>query len=92
MNPYKPIRFPIGVQGMIQGWNEAFLLFNKGTKAKMILPSSLAYGEQGNQAIGPYTPLVFEVELVDIIHPNPNAPKPVQLPPPVVQSQQPVKK
>lgn len=92
MNPYKPIRFPIGVQGMIQGWNEAFLLFNKGTKAKMILPSSLAYGEQGNQAIGPYTPLVFEVELVDIIHPNPNAPKPVQLPPPTVQSQQPVKK
>jgi len=92
MNPYKPIRFPLGVQGMIQGWNEAFLLFNKGTKAKMILPSSLAYGEQGSQIIGPYTPLVFEVELVDIIHPNPNAPKPVQLPPPTVQSQQPVKK
>ncbi|ASU32756.1 FKBP-type peptidyl-prolyl cis-trans isomerase [Mucilaginibacter xinganensis] len=92
MNPYKPIRFPLGVQGMIQGWNEAFLLFNKGTKAKMVLPSSLAYGEQGSQIIGPYTPLVFEIELVDIVHPNPNAPKPVQLPPPVVQSEQPVKK
>jgi FKBP-type peptidyl-prolyl cis-trans isomerase FkpA len=92
MNPYKPIRFPLGVQGMIQGWNEAFLLFNKGTKATIVLPSSLAYGEQGSREIGPYTPLVFEVELVDIIHPNPNAPKPVQLPPPVVPSQQPVKK
>ncbi|MDB4920954.1 FKBP-type peptidyl-prolyl cis-trans isomerase [Mucilaginibacter sp.] len=85
MNPYKPIRFPLGVQGMIQGWNEAFLLFNKGTKATIVLPSSLAYGEQGSREIGPYTPLVFEVELVDIIHPNPNAPKPAQLPPPVVQ-------
>ncbi len=77
MNPYKPIKFPVGVAGMIPGWNEAFLLFNKGTKATMILPSNLAYGEQGNQIIGPFTPLVFDVELVDVIHPNPNAPKPV---------------
>jgi FKBP-type peptidyl-prolyl cis-trans isomerase FkpA len=92
MSPYKPIRFPLGVQGMIQGWNEAFLLFNKGTKAKMIIPSTLAYGPQGYQGVGPYTPLVFDVELVDIIHPNPNAAKPAQLQPPVVQSQQPVKK
>jgi FKBP-type peptidyl-prolyl cis-trans isomerase FkpA len=93
MNPYKPIRFPLGVQGMIQGWNEAFLLFNKGTKAKLILPSSLAYGEQGSQAIGPFTPLVFDVELVDIVHPNPNAPKPVApVMPGQPQQQQPVKK
>lgn len=76
MNPYKPIRFPLGTPGMIAGWNEAFLLFNKGTKATMILPSKLAYGEQGNQIMGPYTPLLFDVELVDIIHPDPNAPKP----------------
>ena len=75
MNPYKPIKFPVGVSGMIPGWNEAFLLFNKGTKATLLLPSSLAYGERGNQAIQPFTPLVFDIELVDIIHPNPNAPK-----------------
>jgi FKBP-type peptidyl-prolyl cis-trans isomerase FkpA len=86
MNPYKPIRFPVGVQGMIQGWNEGFLLFNKGTKATLVIPSNLAYGQQGSQIMPPYTPLVFDVELVDIIHPNPNAPKPVQLQPPV-QSQ-----
>jgi FKBP-type peptidyl-prolyl cis-trans isomerase len=91
MNPYKPIRFPVGVQGMIQGWNEGFLLFNKGTKATMVIPSKLAYGEQGTQMMAPYTPLVFDVELVDIVHPNPNAPKPAQLPPPAVQSQQPAK-
>jgi FKBP-type peptidyl-prolyl cis-trans isomerase FkpA len=77
MNPYKPIRFPLGVQGMIPGWNEGLLLFNKGTKATMILPSNDAYGEQGYQQIQPFTSLVFEIELVDIIHPNPNAPKPV---------------
>jgi len=85
MNPYKPLRFPLGTPGMIPAWNEGFLLFNKGTKATMIVPSSLAYGEQGSREIGPYTPLVFEVELVDIVHPNPNTPKPAQLPPPTVK-------
>ena len=92
MNPYKPLRFPVGAQGMIPGWNEGFLLFNKGTKATMILPSNDAYGEQGYQQIQPFTPLVFDVELVDIIHPNPNAPKPVVPPMPMQAQPQPVKK
>lgn len=84
-NPYKPLRFPLGVQGMIAAWNEGFLLFNKGTKATMVVPSALAYGEQGSREIGPFTPLVFDVELVDIVHPNPNAPKPVQMLPPGIK-------
>jgi FKBP-type peptidyl-prolyl cis-trans isomerase FkpA len=92
MNPYKPIRFPIGVQGMIPGWNEGLQLFNKGTKATMVLPSNDAYGEQGYQQIQPFTPLVFDIELVDIIHPNPNAPKPVAPPIPMQAQPQPVKK
>jgi FKBP-type peptidyl-prolyl cis-trans isomerase FkpA len=93
MNPFKPIRFPIGVPGMIAGWNEGLPLFTKGAKGTLILPSNLAYGEQGNGPIGPFTPLVFEIELVDIVHPNPNAPKPVVPPMPQVQAQQqPVKK
>jgi FKBP-type peptidyl-prolyl cis-trans isomerase FkpA len=76
MNPYKPIRFPVGVQGMIKGWNEVLLLLPKGSKATFVLPSPLAYGDNGYQQVGPFTPLVFEIELVDVIHPNPNAPKP----------------
>jgi len=93
MAPFKPIRFPLGVQGMIPGWNEGLQLLAKGAKATFVLPSSLAYGEQGNQQIPPFTPLVFDVELVDIIHPDPNAPKPKSvIPPQPVQGQQPVKK
>ena len=88
MNPFKPIRFAIGVQGMIPGWNEALPLFNKGAKGTLILPSSTAYGERGNGPIGPFTPLVFDIELVDIVHPNPNAPKPVAPAMPQVQTQQ----
>ena len=37
----------------------------KGGKAKLILPSSIAYGPNGNQAIHPYAPLTFDVELID---------------------------
>ena len=84
MSPYKPMRFPLGVQGMIKGWNEVMLLLPKGSKATLVVPSSLAYGPNGYQRVGPFTPLVFEVELVDVIHPDPNAPKPA---PPVMPGQ-----
>ena len=93
MSPYKPVRFAIGVKGMIKGWDEGMQLLNKGATATLILPSELAYGEQGYQQIQPFTPLVFDVELVDVVPPNPNAPKPaapVMMP---AQAQpQPVKK
>jgi FKBP-type peptidyl-prolyl cis-trans isomerase FkpA len=59
--------FVLGQHQVIAGWDEGFSLLKKGTKAKLIMPSSLAYGAQGAGAsIPPYSPLVFEVELVDI--------------------------
>ena len=77
MNPYEPIRFPVGQAKVIPGWDEGLRLLNKGAKATFIVPSSLAYGEQGNPpVIAPFASLVFEVELTDIKKPNPNAPKP----------------
>ena len=81
-NPYMPLRYPLGAQGMIKGWNEGLLLLPKGTKATFILPSSLGYGDNGYQRIGPFTPLVFDLELVDVKHPDPNAPKPAPRPMP----------
>jgi FKBP-type peptidyl-prolyl cis-trans isomerase FkpA len=77
MNPYKAISIPVGQGAVIPGWDQGLMLLNTGAKATFVIPSDLAYRDQGNQIIGPYTPLVFEVELVKITHPNPNAPKPV---------------
>ena len=67
--PYQPIKIPVGVgSGIIAGWDEALLLLPKGTKATLILPSKLAYGDQGSQpAIPPFTPLVFDVEIMNVI-------------------------
>ncbi len=93
-NPYKPIHFPLGAKGMIKGWDLGMRLLSKGAKATFIIPSNLAYGEQGNGQVQPFTTLVFDIELVDIIHPDPNAPKPQSVIPPMQQMQQqrPVKK
>jgi FKBP-type peptidyl-prolyl cis-trans isomerase FklB len=62
----QPAEFP--VNGVIAGWVEALQLMNKGSKWKLFIPYNLAYGERGAGGdIGPYSALVFEVELVDIL-------------------------
>ncbi|RYE22422.1 MAG: hypothetical protein EOP42_24440 [Sphingobacteriaceae bacterium] len=87
MRKFAPIRLEVGKRAVIPGWDEGLQLLNKGSKATFIIPSSLAYGEQGNGPIGPFSTLVFEVELKDIVHPDPNAPK---KPMPQMQMQAPV--
>jgi FKBP-type peptidyl-prolyl cis-trans isomerase FkpA len=74
---YEPISFVVGSGQVIKGWDEGLLLLNAGAKAKFVIPSSLAYGEQGQgETIPPYSTLVFDVELVSvkpIPHPKPAA-------------------
>jgi FKBP-type peptidyl-prolyl cis-trans isomerase FkpA len=58
--------FVLGQHQVIEGWDEGFALLKKGSKAKFIIPSSLAYGPQGDGRIIPaFSTLIFEVELVD---------------------------
>ena len=80
MRQYKPIHIPVGQKRVIAGWDEGLLLLNKGSKATLVVPSNLAYGERGVSVIGPFTPIAFNVEIVDIIPANPNAPKPPAMP------------
>lgn len=57
-----------GVSQVIRGWVEALQLMSVGSKYKLYIPSELAYGQQGAGAmIKPYSALIFEVELIDII-------------------------
>lgn len=67
MRQYEPIRFRIGHDPVIAGWTEGLQLLTKGSKATLLIPSSLGYGERGGGTIPPYAPLVFDVELVDVV-------------------------
>lgn len=61
---YEPIEFPLGQGQVIPGWDEGISLMSAGAKGQLIIPSSIGYGEQGAGPIPPYSPLVFDVELV----------------------------
>jgi len=63
---YEPIQFVIGVDNIIQGWVEGLQLVGEGGRATIVIPSALAYGDQGSGEIKPYSTLVFDVELVKI--------------------------
>jgi FKBP-type peptidyl-prolyl cis-trans isomerase FkpA len=72
---YEPLKFVVGNSEVIKGWDEGLLLLNEGSKATFIIPSALAYGERGaGEDIKPYSPLVFDIELVKVIK---GKPKPV---------------
>ncbi len=61
----EPASFP--VNGVIKGWTEALQLMKVGDKWRLYVPSDLAYGSRGAGAkIPPFTPLIFEVELISI--------------------------
>ena len=57
-----------GVTQVIQGWVEALQLMPVGSKWKLYIPYDLAYGEHGaGQMIAPFSALIFEVELLEIV-------------------------
>lgn len=62
----QPAEFP--VNGVIRGWVEALQLMPTGSKWRLYIPQELAYGSQGaGAAIPPYSTLIFDVELLDIL-------------------------
>jgi peptidylprolyl isomerase len=69
-----PFQFPLGQGRVIGGWDEGIALLNEGSKARLIIPSDLGYGEFGSGSIPPGASLVFEVELLEILPGSPNDP------------------
>jgi FKBP-type peptidyl-prolyl cis-trans isomerase FklB len=62
----EPVTFP--VMGVIPGWSEALQLMPVGSKFKLYIPENLAYGAEGMEnVIKPFSTLIFEVELLEIV-------------------------
>lgn len=62
----QPATFPLNM--VIKGWTEALQLMSEGSKYRLFLHPSLAYGErQTGAVIGPNSTLIFDVELLEIV-------------------------
>lgn len=62
----QPATFPLNM--VIKGWTEALQLMPVGSKYRLFLHPSLAYGSrQTGAVIGPNSTLIFDVELLDIV-------------------------
>ncbi len=58
----QPITYP--VNQMIKGWQEALTMMKPGGKAKLLIPSALAYGPAGRPGIPQNAVLAFDMELI----------------------------
>jgi FKBP-type peptidyl-prolyl cis-trans isomerase FkpA len=65
--PYEPIEFQVGMGRVIPGWDEGLQHLRKGSKAKLLIPSTLAYGsQQVSPEIKANSVLIFDVEVTDV--------------------------
>jgi len=62
----QPFQFPLGEGRVIAGWDDGFASLNVGSQAKLLIPYTLGYGEQGQPgAIPPKATLIFDVQFLN---------------------------
>jgi FKBP-type peptidyl-prolyl cis-trans isomerase FklB len=61
----EPAEFIVGQ--VIPGWVEALQLMSVGSKWRLFIPEELAYGSRAQGAIKPFSTLIFDVELIEIM-------------------------
>jgi FKBP-type peptidyl-prolyl cis-trans isomerase FkpA len=63
----EPLSFTVGTGQMLKGFDEGVQGLKEGAKAKIFVPSMLAYGAQPpSSKIKPYEHLIFDIEVLDV--------------------------
>ena len=63
---YQPLRYAVGYGLTISGFEFAISMMHPGEKATVIFPSRLGYGTQASGGIPANSPLIFELDLVQV--------------------------
>jgi len=66
-----PLDVDMGEFRMLPGWIDGLKLMKKGSKGQLLIPSSLAYGKNGQMPkIKPNANLIFYIEVTDVLTPE----------------------
>lgn len=82
-NHTDPMDLVVGSQPLIKGFEEGIKELKEGAKAKIYIPSALAYGTNAPPEIGPNANLVFDIEVLKVANqppPSNNMPPPTNAP------------
>jgi len=58
----------VGQNSVLQGWERALLEMKEGTKALIVIPPDLAYGEKGSGVIPKNSTLAFYMDVTDVYY------------------------
>ncbi len=66
---YEPLEFtvtPPSASSVIEGINEAVKMMQKGTRANLIIPSELGYGQNGSYSIPGFATLLYDIRIYKV--------------------------
>ncbi|OFY62487.1 MAG: hypothetical protein A3H98_05030 [Bacteroidetes bacterium RIFCSPLOWO2_02_FULL_36_8] len=61
-----PFKFKTGARMVIPGFDEGVMKLHVGDKARLLIPSAIGYGAQGNAVIPANSNLIFDVEILNV--------------------------
>lgn len=64
----EPLEATLGQGQILKCWEEGIMQTKEGGKVRLLAPSSLAYGSGSRGGMDPYSPIIFEIEVLEILN------------------------